>query len=112
MPLQTRVYEKLRFTRTRQSQLNGEDVRDRWHNALRRVDEGQEINPEDVKIRNRWLYSFDAEADTMKNWPETSSIVAKELARQEIRPLFTNEAERVPRMINEAILQPGLQVGA
>tara|TARA_R110002060_G_scaffold7605_4_gene11403 strand:+ start:1961 stop:2134 length:174 start_codon:yes stop_codon:yes gene_type:complete len=45
------VYEKLRFERVRQSQRNGEDVRDRWHNALKNLDDDVEINPEDVKIR-------------------------------------------------------------
>lgn len=47
----TRVYEKLRFDRVRQSQTNGEDVRDRWHSALKQVNEGEEINPDDVKIK-------------------------------------------------------------
>ena len=48
---QTRAYEKLRFARVRQSQSNGEDLRDRWHNALTDVDDGVEIDPETVKIR-------------------------------------------------------------
>lgn len=52
--LATRCYEKLRFRRTRQSQLNGEDLRDRWHNILKRVDEDKEIDPEDVKIKVRY----------------------------------------------------------
>lgn len=63
MEFQTRVYEKLRFARVRQSQLNGEDVRDRWHNALRNLDDNIEINPEDVKMRVstlllRLMYSY------------------------------------------------------
>ena len=45
------MYEKLRFERVRQSQRNGEDVRDRWHNALKNLDDDVKINPEDVKIR-------------------------------------------------------------
>lgn len=45
-----RTYEKLRFARVRSSQTNGEDVRDRWHNALTDVDEGIEIDPETVKV--------------------------------------------------------------
>lgn len=49
----TRVYEKLRFPRTRQSQTNGEDVRDRWHNILKDVDDGVEIDPEECKIKVR-----------------------------------------------------------
>jgi salicylate hydroxylase len=47
----TRCYEKLRFRRTRQSQTNGEDLRDRWHSVLKGVDEDREIDPEDVKIK-------------------------------------------------------------
>ena len=69
------------------------------------MEAGEEIDPEDLKIRNRWLYAFDAEADTLQRWPETSATVATELANAQIKPLFTNEAERVPRMINEAVLQ-------
>ncbi|RFU26779.1 hypothetical protein B7463_g9561, partial [Scytalidium lignicola] len=33
------------------SQLNGEDVRDRWHNCLKNLDEGVKIEPETVKIK-------------------------------------------------------------
>jgi hypothetical protein len=50
-PFQTRVYEKLRFERVRKSQLNGEDLRDRWHNALKNLDDDVEIDPEDIKMR-------------------------------------------------------------
>jgi len=88
IPLATRVYEKLRFNRVRQSQLNGEDVRDRWHNVLKNLDEGAEIDPEEVKIRNRWLYPFDAEADTLQRWHEVSAKVSKELAEGKISSLF------------------------
>ena len=49
--MQTRVYEKLRFDRVRSSQLNGEDLRDRWHNALRKVEAGGIIDPETIKLR-------------------------------------------------------------
>ncbi|RWA05171.1 hypothetical protein EKO27_g9935 [Xylaria grammica] len=77
--LATRTYEKLRFARTRASQSNGEDLRDRWHNALKDVDDGVEIDPESLKIRNRWLYAFDAEADTLERWEEVSSLVSSEL---------------------------------
>ncbi|KAH6715375.1 salicylate hydroxylase [Leptodontidium sp. 2 PMI_412] len=89
IPLATRVYEKLRFTRVRQAQRNGEDVRDRWHNALKNLDDNVEINPDDVKIKNRWLYPFDAEADTLQRWQEVSALVLKELEAGEITPLFT-----------------------
>ncbi|KAI1408109.1 putative monooxygenase [Hypoxylon sp. FL1857] len=87
IPLATRCYEKLRFKRTRASQTNGEDLRDRWHNALKDVDEGVEIDPESVKMRNRWLYAFDAEADTIQRWDEVSSLVAEELRTGKISPL-------------------------
>jgi salicylate hydroxylase len=33
--------------------LNGEDVRDRWHNALKNLDDDVEINPDDVEIKVR-----------------------------------------------------------
>jgi len=48
----TRTYEKLRFPRTRVSQTHGEDLRDRWHNVLKDVTDGDvEIDPEMVKIK-------------------------------------------------------------
>ncbi|KAI0883962.1 putative monooxygenase [Annulohypoxylon maeteangense] len=87
VPLATRCYEKLRFARTRASQTNGEDLRDRWHNALKDVDEGVEIDPESVKMRNRWLYAFDAEADTLERWDEVSALVRNELKTGKITPL-------------------------
>ncbi|KAK5626941.1 hypothetical protein RRF57_002656 [Xylaria bambusicola] len=87
IPLATRAYEKLRFARTRQSQRNGEDLRDRWHNALKDVDDGVEIDPESLKIRNRWLYAFDAEADTLERWEEVSNVVSNELRSGKITPL-------------------------
>ncbi|KAI1475190.1 putative monooxygenase [Daldinia eschscholtzii] len=87
IPLATRSYEKLRFGRTRASQTNGEDLRDRWHNALKDVDDGVDIDPESVKMRNRWLYAFDAEADTFERWDEVSSLVANELKTGKITPL-------------------------
>jgi len=105
--LQTRVYEKLRFERVRKSQLNGEDLRDRWHNALKNLDDDVEIDPEDIKMRvrvpnpsllpsadvflngqNRWLYPFDAEADTLQRWQVVSAQVSKELEAGHISPLF------------------------
>ena len=105
------MYEKLRFARVRQSQLNGEDVRDRWHNALKNIDDDVEINADDVKIKvsqaspslnlilsltdfqNRWLYPFDAEADTLQRWQEVSAQVAKELHDGYIMPLFATASE-------------------
>ncbi|GAB7357030.1 hypothetical protein MBLNU459_g7856t2 [Dothideomycetes sp. NU459] len=49
IPTWTRTYEKLRFDRVRSSQTNGEDVRDRWHSALKDVNDGTEIDPDSVK---------------------------------------------------------------
>jgi salicylate hydroxylase len=69
------------------SQRNGEDLRDRWHNALKNLDEGAEIDPESVKMRNRWLYAFDAEEDAMQRWPEMSTRVSEELRAGVITPL-------------------------
>ncbi|KAH7064443.1 salicylate hydroxylase [Paraphoma chrysanthemicola] len=94
VPLATRVYEKLRFARVRQSQRNGEDLRNRWHNALKNLDDNEEINPEDVMIRNRWLYSFDAEADTRRRWQEVSALVARELDIGEVTPLFDGNSDQ------------------
>lgn len=48
---QTRVYEKLRFDRVRQAQLSGEDLRNRWHNALKNLTDGEEFDPDDIKIK-------------------------------------------------------------
>lgn len=85
--LATRVYEKLRFPRTRVSQTNGEDLRDRWHSILKGLDDGAEIDPEDVKIRNRHLYGFDAEEDARRRWGEVSEVIKEELRRGRISPL-------------------------
>lgn len=83
----TRTYEKLRFPRTRESQGNGEDLRDRWHNAIKDVEEDKAIEPESVMIRNRWLYSFDAEEDARTRWEEVRKKVVDEFERGVIVPL-------------------------
>ncbi|KAK5263417.1 hypothetical protein LTR96_011178 [Exophiala xenobiotica] len=95
VPLATRVFEKLRFDRVRSSQLNCEDLRDRWHNALRAVEAGGIIDPESIKLRNGWLYPFDAEADTVARWQAVSSVVRKELEDRNITPLFETGAQPV-----------------
>ncbi|KAL9615752.1 MAG: hypothetical protein Q9160_009287 [Pyrenula sp. 1 TL-2023] len=77
---------------------NGEDIRDRWHGFLQNLDEGKEIDPEHVKMRNRWLYPFDAEADTYERWSEVSSVVGRELDNGNITPLFRTDAEKYPPM--------------
>lgn len=38
-------------------------------------------------VQNNVLYSYDAEADTVKQWPEMSRIVAEELKTGKITPL-------------------------
>ncbi|KAL2815102.1 hypothetical protein BJX63DRAFT_430924 [Aspergillus granulosus] len=87
--LATRVYEKLRFDRVRKCQRNGDDMRDRWHSALKRLDAGESLNPEDVMMMNRWLYPDDAEADTFQRWKETATVVERELEQGKIIPLFS-----------------------
>ncbi|CRG86638.1 hypothetical protein PISL3812_03648 [Talaromyces islandicus] len=91
VPLATRVYEKLRFDRVRQAQLSGEDLRNRWHNALKNLKDGEEFDPDDIKIKNRWLYSYDAEADTLARWSEVSARTQLELDSGKITPLFGDE---------------------
>ncbi|EXJ89779.1 hypothetical protein A1O3_02846 [Capronia epimyces CBS 606.96] len=87
IPLATRVYEKIRFPRVRRAQTNGEDVRDRWHSALDKVRDGQEIERDSILIKNHVLYDYDAEADTKKRWPELSALVSEELRTGQITPL-------------------------
>lgn len=55
---------------------------------MKNVNEGVEIDPESVKMRNRPLYAFDAEADALQRWHEVSSLVAEELRTGNITPLF------------------------
>ncbi|KAK3372668.1 hypothetical protein B0H63DRAFT_551517 [Podospora didyma] len=83
----TRAYEKLRFPRTRVSQTHGEDLRDRWHNVLKNVDQDIEIDPEMVKIKNRPLYAFDAEQDAIDKWEAVVDTVRNEFVRGKIEPL-------------------------
>ena len=40
-------------------------------------------------MRNRWLYAYDAEADTIARWEEVSSRVKEELRSGNIEPLCT-----------------------
>lgn len=40
-------------------------------------------------MRNRWLYAYDAEADTVAKFEEVSSRVAEELRSGKIEPLCT-----------------------
>lgn len=38
-------------------------------------------------MRNRWLYAYDAEADTVERWDEVSEKVSEELKTGNITPL-------------------------
>lgn len=38
-------------------------------------------------MRNRWLYAYDAEADTVERWEDVSSKVEEELRLDKIEPL-------------------------
>ncbi|KAJ9207934.1 transcriptional regulator family: Fungal Specific TF [Paecilomyces variotii] len=121
VPLATRVYEKLRFDRVRQSQLSGEDLRNRWHNALKLLRDGEQLDPDDIKIKNRWLYPFDAEADTRDRWDEMSAKVKKELETGSVTPLFGDDGPprvltvrdaygKVKPNVTEYSILPGLTV--
>lgn len=79
----------------RLSQLNGEELRDRWHNVLKDLDRNVEIDPENVKIKNRWLYPFDAEEDTNRRWPEVAAMVAEDLRDGRVKPLFTTPEQKI-----------------
>ncbi|KIW74952.1 hypothetical protein Z517_11723 [Fonsecaea pedrosoi CBS 271.37] len=87
IPLATRVYEKIRFPRVRRAQTNGEDLRDRWHTALDRIGDGDEIDRDSILIKNNVLYDYDAEADTRKRWAEMAALVGEELRTGKISPL-------------------------
>ena len=39
-------------------------------------------------MQNRWLYPFDAEADTLQRWQAVSAQVSQELQAGHISPLF------------------------
>lgn len=69
-------------------------MRDRWHSALKNLDEGVEVDPDSVKMRNRWLYAYDAEADTVARWDDMSSQVARELKESKITPLCDTMPQR------------------
>jgi salicylate hydroxylase len=51
------------------------------------VEEDKVIDPESVKIRNRWLYDFDAEEDAARRWLEVRNVVEAEFARGCLEPL-------------------------
>lgn len=43
-------------------------------------------------MQNRWLYPFDAEADTLERWNEVAKVVEKELSDGNVTPLFDRTA--------------------
>jgi len=79
----SRSYERLRQPRVREAQKCGEDLRDRWHSALKSLDHGQDIDPDSILMKNAWLYPFDAEKDTRDRWDAISEQVRREL---EVKP--------------------------
>lgn len=88
VPLAALTYQKLRFARTRASQRCGEDLRDRWHSVMERLDRGEQVEPEDVMVKNRWLYTYDAEGDVEQRWAHVSGMVKQEWKRDAVDPLF------------------------
>ncbi|GEM08340.1 monooxygenase [Rhodotorula toruloides] len=74
------TYERLRYARVLKTQKTGEDTRRRWHNALREIDAGREVDPESVKMQNEWIYALDAEADTHARFAAVSAQIKAELA--------------------------------
>lgn len=74
------------------------DLRDRWHNALQHLHEGVPVDPDSVKMRNRWLYAYDAEADARERWDEVAAQVARELQANQITPLCDAIPQRSTRM--------------
>lgn len=50
-------------------------------------------------MRNRPLYAYDAEADTVQRWHVVSSQVAEELRTGNISPLFNVEASKATDVI-------------
>lgn len=48
-----------------------------------------------IGLQNRWLYPFDAEADTLQRWQEVSAQVSEELAKGKIKPLFSGSASQI-----------------
>jgi len=51
VPLATCTYEKLRYGRVRNAQKTGEDLRDRWHNALKTLNKGEEVDPASILMK-------------------------------------------------------------
>ncbi|GAA6014850.1 hypothetical protein JCM10207_002201 [Rhodosporidiobolus poonsookiae] len=82
------VYERLRYARVLKTQKTGEDTRRRWHNALRDLDAGREVDPESVKMQNEWIYQLDAEADTRERFASTLEQIKSELAANNNVPIL------------------------
>lgn len=62
-----------------------------------------EIDPESVKMRNRPLYAYDAEADTVQRWHSVSSQVAEELRTGNIKPLFDAGGSKATEVLAPAV---------
>ncbi|KZT51429.1 FAD/NAD(P)-binding domain-containing protein [Calocera cornea HHB12733] len=77
--LATLTYERMRYARVLKTQKTGEDLRIRWHNALKKVQKGEHIEPDSIKMRNAWIYKHDAEADARERWQAVSKQIQKEM---------------------------------
>ncbi|GAA5841476.1 hypothetical protein JCM11251_007153 [Rhodosporidiobolus azoricus] len=82
------VYERLRYARVLKTQKTGEDTRRRWHNALRAMDAGKEIDPESVKMQNEWIYALDVEQDTRERFARVFEQIKSELAANDDIPIL------------------------
>ncbi|GAA5908588.1 hypothetical protein JCM6882_003685 [Rhodosporidiobolus microsporus] len=82
------VYERLRYARVLKTQKTGEDTRRRWHNALRDMDAGKEIDPESVKMQNEWIYALDVESDTRERFATVFEQIKSELAANNDVPVL------------------------
>lgn len=58
-------------------------------------------------MRNRPLYAFDAEVDTMDRWHEVSAQVAEELKAGKITPLFEVNGENGIQYTDLAAVETG-----
>lgn len=54
--LATLTYERLRYARVLKTQKTGEALREKWHNALKKVTAGEWIDPRSIRMENAWVY--------------------------------------------------------
>lgn len=91
----TRVYEKLRFPRTRVSQTHGEDLRDRWHNLLKNEGRGNgPIDPEMVKIKVCYVRTLNFRGARKEKQHESTLYTNALKSFRQNRPLYAFDAEQ------------------